>query len=271
MASLEVLVTGTESTVGAVLCKAVAAGATAVGMDGCVTRKYRGNSDWLALYGAGDDERGAARVAHIEKQGRVAHWDLGYTRNYRDPAAANFRVSINDLHPHRFFDATPTDAKRWDACRQPLREDADPNGHVLVVGLGRKSRYALDIYDWEVVQLQQTQQRFPDRKILYRPKPQRDRDAHIIWEPRDGTSPIEQVLRGASLVICRHSNVAVDACVAGIPVECEDGAAYWLYSRGSSPSRDARLDFLHRLAYWQWKCSEMKEAWTFLQKVSASR
>ena len=38
------------------------------------------------------------------------------------------------------------------------------------------------------------------------------------------TGTIADVLNGCSVVVCRHSNVAVDACIAGVPVECEGGA-----------------------------------------------
>ena len=84
------------------------------------------------------------------------------------------------------------------------------------------------------------------------------------WPEIDGATPIQELLRGASLVICRHSNVAVDACIAGIPVECEDGAARWLYAAGPVQPIERRASFLRRLAWWQWQCDEMEDAWKFL-------
>ena len=90
--------------------------------------------------------------------------------------------------------------------------------------------------------------------IVRREKP-RSRHAHI--------TPIEQVLAGARLVVCRHSNVAVDAVIAGVPFECEDGAAYWL--QGKPYTVENRLDLLHRLCWWQWTCYEAPAAWRFIK------
>jgi hypothetical protein len=59
-------------------------------------------------------------------------------------------------------------------------------------------------------------------------------------------------MRGCSLVVCRHSNVAIDACIAGVPVECDDGAAFALYRNGPQPDENARREFLGRLAWWNW-------------------
>ena|SRR3990167_7173708 len=75
--------------------------------------------------------------------------------------------------------------------------------------------------------------------------------------------PIEALLKGASLVVVRHSNVSVDATIAGVPFECEDGAAVWLTQKDYTPEN--RLNFLRRVAYWQWHKGEVKEAWRFLE------
>jgi hypothetical protein len=80
---------------------------------------------------------------------------------------------------------------------------------------------------------------------------------------------MNKALAGASLVICRHSNAAIEACIAGVPVECSGGAAHWLYSRTPRPTTEERLDFLYRLAWWQWRFIEMKSAWLFLMKKAA--
>ena len=80
--------------------------------------------------------------------------------------------------------------------------------------MGKKSRVFLGAGDCELRKASELQQRFPGRSIIVRQK-----RAQV---------PIDQALRGASLVVCHHSNCAVDAIIAGVPFECEDGAAYWL-------------------------------------------
>lgn len=80
--------------------------------------------------------------------------------------------------------------------------------------------------------------------------------------------PIDEALRGASLVVCRHSNVAVDACVAGIPVECDDGAAAALYRGNPNPTREQRAEFLRRLTFWEWRPDEAAQAWDWILTVT---
>lgn len=261
--SVEVLISGDESSQGKVAMECAAVGADLAGFEVVVTRLYRGKSDWLCLYGPGHAHRNLNRMAHVASGRRVACWDIGYLSR-----KSYVRVAIDHNHPQRLFDKTPNDGSRWDVHNIALRNDYDPNGHIVVAGMGPKSRAHLGLYDWELKALRDAQARFPNKRVLYRPKPQGSRDPQIDWLS-DGHSPIEDVLRGASLAVCRHSNVAIDACIAGIPVECEDGAARWLYSKGSKPDAAARLDFLHRLAYWQWRPNEMREAWKFLQAVSS--
>ena len=74
-------------------------------------------------------------------------------------------------------------------------------------------------------------------------------------------------MKGASLVVCSHSNVAVDACIAGIPVDCTDGAALALYKDNQNPTVERRLEFLRSLAWWQWSTREAPQAWEFIKGV----
>jgi hypothetical protein len=81
----------------------------------------------------------------------------------------------------------------------------------------------------------------------------------------DATSDIADVLRGAALAVCHHSNVAVDAVLAGVPFESDDGVSTWL--RNKPFTRETRLDFCRRIARWQYKRGEMVEAWRFLRTI----
>jgi len=172
------------------------------------------------------------------------------------------------------MERTEPDPSRWLKLNLSLSENYDPDGHVIVVGMGRKSRAYLHLLDWERSKLQEASERFPGRRIIYRPKLNKRQveDALVPWPDSSVGGSIQDLLKGASLVICRHSNVAVDACIAGVPVECEAGAAHWLYSRGTTPTVKERLDFLYRLCHWQYQRNneDMKRGWEFLIKVSAN-
>jgi hypothetical protein len=96
----------------------------------------------------------------------------------------------------------------------------------------------------------------------------------VICDATAANDKIEAVLASASLVVCRHSNVAVDACRMGIPVVCNDGAAAAIYpsrleDEAMQPSFETRAEFLRRLAWWQWSAAEMSSGaiWPWLTGV----
>jgi hypothetical protein len=211
-------------------------------------------------YGLGHPERMRWTEAHVAGGGRLIGWDMGYWS--RDVA---MRVTVDAGHP-RALPLMPGD--RWEAAGIALREDFDPNGPVVLVGMGRKSRaqFGLVGQEWEARALDRIRGAYPGRPVIYRPK----KPESLAGCP-SAEGVIEDVLRGASLVVCRHSNVAVDACIAGVPVVCEDGAAVALYGSDLSapvnPDREQRRRFLQNLAWWQWQPNEAEGAWRFLLSV----
>lgn len=216
-----------------------------------VTDGYRGKHKLLVTYGVGLEQRMQARAAHLSRGGRVVMWDLGYWD--REDA---MRLSIDGFHP------TAAMLERADGATRrifTLRADADSEGHVLLIGMGRKSAQMLGLApgSWEQSKHQTLAKRFPGREIRLRTK----------GDKRAGS--IEDALKGCALVVCRHSNVAVDACIAGVPVECEDGAALALYGRDANPSPASRAEFLRRLSRWNWRPCEADQAWDWIQRITS--
>lgn len=230
---------------------------------GTVTSEYyRGRHRLLMMYGAGLESRRAALEQHRAAGGRVVTWDLGYWEREE----GGMRLAIDTLHPTEAQLAmAPAEGTRHAVA---LREDAKEGGPILLVGLGSKScaLYGLRFMEWERVKARKLHQRFPDRRIFWRPKGKRAQHLLAGTQLRHGM-PIEEALRGCSLVVCRHSNVSVDACIAGIPVECEDGAARALYRGNRVPSREERAEFLRRLGWFNWHPHEAAEAWRWIDKV----
>jgi hypothetical protein len=223
------------------------------------TEQYRGGSEWLVLYGYGAPNQAAARTAHRKAGGQAILWDLGYFKR-------GYRTSINHDHPQALLDRAPSGGRlsQWGI---ELREDADPAGPIILVGLGPKSRRYLgaQVDGWEERKLRELTERFPDLEVIFRPKPRGP------FRPlpcrTDEHSKIDDLLRGASLVVCRHSNVAVDAVVTGVPFECEDGAACWLVGRPYT--REARREFLERLSWFNWRTDEPAQAWQFVSTLAS--
>ena len=260
MASVEILRARAPSESGESMLAAIAMAARSAGDNVKETRDFQGKSDWLVLYGVGAAVNDAARKAQIARGGRVLMWDLGYWD--RKKVVGHLRMSIDTDHPQQWLDKTPADNSRWRRFGIELREDSNEAGPILLIGIGRKSRVYLKTENWERAAYENLVRRFPGRRIVFRPK---GRDEKRLPCEMDGITPIEDLLRGASLVVCRHSNVAVDAAIAGVPFECENGAAMWLQQREFT--RVNRLKFLQRLAFWQWRATEATQAWAFAKQV----
>jgi hypothetical protein len=261
MASVEILRAHRLSLSAQPMLKALATAARAAGDQVKETGRYEGRSDWLVLFGIGAAVNDQARKAQLARGGRVLMWDLGYVD--RAKVVGHLRMSIDFDHPQDWLEKTEASPTRWARLGVALREDSNPAGPVLLIGLGRKSRAYLRQPYWERDVLVGLQKRFPCREIIFRPKG-KDRTQLPCTTDRD--TPIDQLLRGASLVACRHSNAAVDATIAGVPFEAQDGAARWLQRREFTPAN--RLAFLQRLAYWQWRTDEAAQAWAFAKRMT---
>ena len=259
MTSVELLRAVKPSHSAEPILSAVANAARAAGDEVRETRGYEGRSEWLVLQGVGDRMHDAARRAHIRRGGRVLLWDFGYWD--REKITGHMRMSIDQDHPQAWLDRTLPDASR---AVPELREDADPAGPVVLIGLGRKSRKYLNAPNWERIAYADLVRRFPGRRTIFKPKP--GDLTRVPCETVPADTPIEELLKGASLLVCRHSNCAVDAAIAGVEFEAEDGAATWLQARGFTQAN--RREFLQRLAWWQYKPHEAALAWSFAKQVT---
>lgn len=230
-----------------------------------VRQTYQGDCELLMVYGTGHPVRRPWQLKHLAKGGRMIGWDLGYWNREAHGTFA-MRCTLDADHPQRFI--RPEPAERWERAGIELREDYDPKGPIVVVGMGPKAHRAhgLKPLAWETRAIRAAQTIAGSREVVYKPKRPSDISPAIV--PVLSEKSITQALRGASLVVCRHSNAAVDACIAGVPVVCEDGAAAALYTGAMAaptmPTRQQRLAFLHSLAWWQWTPEEAAQAWKYL-------
>lgn len=231
-----------------------------------VRTEYRGDCDWLMVYGTGHPKRRPWQQAHMKAGGHLIGWDLGYWKR-REGDDFRMRLTIDADHPQqRMRSIEPPD--RWDRDGIELRNDYQERGHVVIVGMSAKAEkiHKMSRLRWETNQMRAVKAHHPKLKIWFRPK--RDTDP-VLPAVRTAREPdIADVLRGASFVVCRHSNVAIDACIAGVPVVCEDGAAAFLYGNDIkapfNPTPEQRLQFLRSLAWWQYSPTEAEQAWLYI-------
>lgn len=219
---------------------------------------------WLFVYGLG----GLDRVQYASRW-RLVAFDLAYWD--RKGAARKYRVAIGGFHsPEHVGGDRYRGPSRWKQSGLSIAaKGGTTDGPILLVGNGPKST-AVGASGWAAAKSRELRQAFPGRKIWYRPKPGRHGEPGVACDAVVTEEPIDAVLGRVALVVCRHSNVAVDACRLGVPVVCDDGAAAAIYPRHWSdeqPDLETRTKFLHRLAWWQWSPGECETAlfWDWLK------
>ena len=269
--TVEILIDHKVNIKGHRMLSAMAESADAAGVKATVTREYRGAAHVLMMYGVGHPVKMIQWKDHLLSGRPCVGWDLGYYGR-GDNDSYPMRLTINAFHPQHLM-ADDADPSRWDATAKPLRNEFNPDGHIVLCGMGRKSRhqYGIDGNWWERKRLEQLKRAYPGVPLIYRPK---SGATETVGIRMDVNSPIETVIRGARMVVVRHSNVAIDACLAGIPVVCEDGAASKLYGADicnpKNPSAEERLRFLRSLAWWQYRPTESMACWQHILSVLTS-
>lgn len=231
-----------------------------------LSRTFTGGSDLLVLWGPGAPNRFEPMRQQLAAGGHVAAFDLSYWSRER-----KVRCSIDGPHPQAWVLRSEWSKGRWQQDPAPIADRWNPNGPVVVAGIGAKAKvqYGADVVEaWERDMIATCQAR--GRQVRYRPKPGHPSATDL---PRaDGM--IEAALAGAALVITWHSNVAVDAIRLGIPVVCRDGAA----AAVCASSLDAPLmpllpavrdRFLRNLAWFQWAPTEAAAWWRWIQELLA--
>ena len=197
--------------------------------------------------------------------------DAGYWE--RKTEFRKFRVTVDDFHcPHLIMRGPDPGTSRLNQSAISIRDVSNSSGPIVLVGNGPKSG-SVGASGWAELKSREIRKLHPNRQIKYRPK-RGYIEPGVRCDSTAVTERIESVLEGSSLVVCRHSNVAIDACRAGVPVVCEDGAAAAIYpsrleDEGIQPSLERRNEFLRRLAWWQWSEDEMDKGaiWPWLTGI----
>lgn len=248
--------------------RALIAAAPSVCIDLIESTRYHGNSPWLMVWGPGAPERRDAITAHVKNGGHAIALDLAYWHRER-----KVRVSFDAPHPQAYVMRKTLPVTRLVDDQIAITNDWNPDGPIVIAGLGPKAlvQYGESaIYEWEADMMRACLARW-NRPVIYRPK----KDENVVpkWATRVARGgSIESVLRGASLVITWHSNVAVDAIRMGIPVVCRDGAASAV-CRSSVDDKpmplavDVRDRFLANLAWFQWSAREARQCWRFIAET----
>jgi hypothetical protein len=206
----------------------------------------------------------------------VVFADLGYFgRRVGGRYVGYHKITVNDRHPTAYFQRVKHDRARraFGIEVKPWQRSGEA---ILLAGMGDKAAQAVGLApaQWEqemIVKLS----RVSKRTIIYRPKPSWDGAERLNgaeFSPK--SDDISRVLPQAHCVVTHHSNVGVDALIAGVPVFTWEGAAMPLslqdISRIEEPLRPddhAREQWLNDLHYCQWSVDEIAKGlpWAHLK------
>lgn len=232
------------------------------------TQKYTPSPSTILVWGPGAPARRDVIAAHVAGGGHAIALDLAYWN--RDKKA---RISIDAPHPQAWVMAKALARTRFDSDPVYVGDHWNPNGPVMIAGIGPKAKAqygSAHVETWEADMARTCRAAWPARRVLYRRK--KRYDGMPSWAEEAPGVAIDDALKGISLVVTYHSNVAVDAIRLGIPVVCVDGAAAavcpsTLPAAPTPLAREVRDRFLTNLAWFQWTHAEARELLRFVREV----
>lgn len=244
------------------LAHAMAAGARALGIETFLTPDFSAPAgDVGVAYGW---RYPGLFEAYRAAGGHFVYLDLGWwdRKPKADVLGGFHKVAVDGREPGPYFRGG-FGPERFSAHGLRAAPWRASGSHVLLAGMSAKSAKTRGYgpQEWEMAAIERISA-VTSRPIIYRPKPSWG-DANpipgTIFSPPG--QPVEAVLRDCWAVVTLHSNVAVDALLAGVPVNVWEGVA----ADFSTPLAeieaprmpDGRDQLLADIAWCQWTPAEM--------------
>lgn len=151
--------------------------------------------------------------------------DLGYWR--REGLTGYHKVVVNGRHPTAYFQNRRHKGDRFKTLGVTISPWRIGGHNILLAGMGHKASVIAEGMAFERFERDaaETLLQHTKRPVFYRPKPN---DIH--GKPIAGTTfardlDLERIMSDCHAVVTHHSNVAVDALMAGVPAFCWHGVA----------------------------------------------
>ena len=157
----------------------------------------------------------------------VVYADLGYwKRRIRTRYDGYYKMVVNDRHPTAYFQTHAHPIDRTAELNLKARPWKTSGTNIILAGMSEKASRAEGLIHqaWERDTFAFLK-RVTDRPIIYRPKPSCCRSRFIKGALYDKTSSPETLFKDAWAIVTRHSNIAVEAILAGVPAFVEAGVA----------------------------------------------
>lgn len=257
-----------------VVCTAAISGMRAAGLNPVHKweHHYREpDSDLAFFYGLTGEN--VKMFKDYRRERKVIYADLGYFGRREGGRWSGYhKLSINDRHPTNYYRARKHAPDRFLKHNVPIQPWGEGR-YVIVAGMSDKGALAegYQPHQWEQWAINEVR-KHTDRPIVYRPKPSWSGKIRLPGAEYQVGVPLEHALKDCHAVVCHHSNVAVEAILAGVPAFTWGGVAEEMgcqdLSMMESPHRpDNREEWAHALAYTQWNIAELAtaEPWLHLK------
>ena len=208
------------------------------------------------------------------EHGTAFYIDLGYWgRRKRNRYDGYHKIIRNGRHPTDYFQQKEHGPDRFNSHNVTIQPWKKRGDYILVAGMSAKAAYAEGLTPeiWEREAIAKLR-KITDREIIYRPKPNWTGAKPIAGSTMDCQTPLAVALERSFAVVTRHSNVAVDALMAGVPCICPKGVASVLSQHDVGLINelirpDGREQFANDLAWTQWSMAEMQNgnAWEYMK------
>jgi len=214
-------------------------------------------------------------TAYRHAGAHYAYFDMGYfnrkpSKDKGGSRDGHHRLAVNSWDTADTM-RTLCPSDRWDALGIEVAPNREQHaGAVLVCGMSEKAAgtHGFRPGQWEAETVATLRAAFPTTEIVDRPKP-----ANL-----DAGEPIAEVLKRTAIVVSHHSNVAVDALVAGVPTYARKGVGKLVSCSnpvdavrmmGPIVAEPMRRQILADVAYAQWSPPEMRTgaAWSHIRSL----
>lgn len=188
------------------------------------------------------------------------------------------KACVNGREPGPYF-RRGSDPERFRIHSLEIAPWRREGRHILLAGMSAKSAGTRGFapQEWELATVEKIRAVI-DRPILYRPKPSWADPTPIPGTTfTDSKQPLGQFLASAHAIVTLHSNVAVDALLAGVPVCCEQGVGAELSGEirqlKAPPLPHGRHELMADIAWCQFNGDEMRDGtcWRHLKAEALGR
>lgn len=252
-----------------VLCHKVSKGLERAGFN--VSLKFESDycypeADMAVFYGYCNN-----LIKIMEEYATSIYIDLGYWERVGVQRYAGYhKLSVNGRHPTDYFQRYQHDNQRLHNIGIKPWSFGD---HIVVTGMSGKGAVAEGYkpQEWETNAISVLKEH-TDRPIYYRPKPSWLMSSPIEGSIYDKTHSLDEMLNGCHAVVCHHSNCAVEALIAGVPVFVIGGVARPMglqdLKKIEKPYYPGnRRQWLQDISYCQWTPDELETSipWNHLK------